>query len=1112
GSFNVLLDKGDAKGPARTAMEQAARDMMTYFFTGVRLPNSSFWVNLRPDSPDRVIDDLLARTDMGRIMLAADVQLKKDLAAYTSPGTREGKQYWDDLYKKAEELFGNEDISIPTITRPWIVPDEIILRETPANAYVYKATLKVLLESDHLKDNAAYQFEDARLKTLNDYSTRLIKELILPKLSKDVNISKRYAPLRQVYYSLILAQWFKERFKNSLGADQKDLSGLTSAAAWSKETYFKQYQESFKNGEYNVQEAVRTPYGQTIRQYFSGGIQIGILNPVKTRNLNAAARPEVVLAIPAYKDIDPTRYIENLQRADITARDGGFDLRLFTDDIAEAAARGDIIAPQGVLRDDFSIFSKGFDWTNTRRLSGTAAYLLKALLERDDRILRTLVLGPGSGIELAGIDSIAAAQKHPVEIDTIGLTTLPPSFRLTRASREITAMLVEYIQDHSRDLSGLVEFYAEFSGVTAGNVKDIKRHEFIRSIKQSEDFRIPLSVLFELQNSGFSIYERLPEPYIDRQLIGKLADISSPGIGPSKAYGLILDNHGGFFYTVHQDGFKTAVLAVEPLLDKDGIFYAQHIPWMEGEMDDLEFDNVMVFVQAGNPTSMVIIRKDSVYMEQALIWARHFDRLSNSIYRVDKIEDLLKAAFFNGAQDIKQGASSRKGLSTVEADIHPSVGAPVSDDTREEFFAWLNNASPEKINKRIRFLDALESIVMPSLSTLSNEHLDRASETLGFLIHSGLVTSEEVYRFWDALGIENDDSNAAGYAQNTQMMKVFIAKTLVVSERAKADTRAADVLAAGLRDNNVFIQAHTAEAICAAINSGRAGKEDISGVDMSMLKEAAPLQDQKYFLTLISELRGDRESAYRIPEYMRPGLLRLARLVNNSEVSGFFYGKLAQCVRDKNDPALAQQILDKELLAFIVEKICYYQDNIEAADNKSSLILLSKLLGRLLGILARDKIGIEAGIMKRAFKMSDIAFKDSGSSFANASFIAEEFLNSLPSLGLEKPLIDPPEFVSRQVSSIPEVAASEILPVISDPEPARLGRTTIFRSREGKFIAFKALKLGEDPGRLTYESEVFDYIQSLKDKGVDLWAQYPRAYLIKGERVVRIRRDDMPEE
>jgi len=300
-SFSVMLDKGDVKEAKQAETEQAVRDMMTYFFIGVRLPNSSFWVNLRPDSPERIIDARLAQTDIGRIMLAADVQLKKDLAAYTSPKTKEGKAYWDKLYKKAEELFGSEDISIPTMTRPWIVPDEIILRDAGTSAYIYKATLKVLLEADHLRNGPAIQFADPRIKTLNDYSSQIIKESILPKLSKDVNISRRYAPLRQVYYSLILAQWFKSRNMGiDKSIDQKDLAGLMSNTAWDKGVYFKQYQDSFQKGEYDLQETVRTPFGQTIRQYFSGGVQIGSLRPLLTISghlpLNIASRMRTLSA------------------------------------------------------------------------------------------------------------------------------------------------------------------------------------------------------------------------------------------------------------------------------------------------------------------------------------------------------------------------------------------------------------------------------------------------------------------------------------------------------------------------------------------------------------------------------------------------------------------------------------------------------------------------------------------------------------------------------------------------------------------------------------------------------------------------------------------------
>jgi len=299
-SFKLLLDKGDAmKGlsPKGTdpnditkgtvPLEEATKTLLNYFFVGISLPNSSFWVNLRPDSPDNIIDDWLAQTDVGKILLEADLQLKKDTASFTSPQTPEGKKYWTQLYKKAEELLGYENITIPTLTRPWIVPGEIIIRETQDNAYIYKATLKVMLEQDYLKDSTTYKFSDPRLKALNEYSSQLIRELIIPKLTKEVNTSKRYAPLRQVYYSLILAQWFKARFYGKGGLysyliDKKNLSNLTSQEPWSKNAYFKQYQTSFKDGEYNLKEPISTPFGQSVRSYMSGGIALMSSSPIPT--------------------------------------------------------------------------------------------------------------------------------------------------------------------------------------------------------------------------------------------------------------------------------------------------------------------------------------------------------------------------------------------------------------------------------------------------------------------------------------------------------------------------------------------------------------------------------------------------------------------------------------------------------------------------------------------------------------------------------------------------------------------------------------------------------------------------------------------------------------
>ena len=219
-NFKLLVDKGSNANFRASDFESASKDLLKYFFIGLALPNDTFWVNLRPDSPDQIIDPLLEKTDIGRIFLEADVELKKDTALATSPDTKEGKIYWDKLYKKAAELYGTSELTIPTLTRPWIVPDEVIISESANSAYIYKATFKVLLEEDYFKSSSralsgysAYKFDDERAKELNTYSTQLLKELILPKIIQTINTGKKYAALRQVFYSQILSQWFKARQK-----------------------------------------------------------------------------------------------------------------------------------------------------------------------------------------------------------------------------------------------------------------------------------------------------------------------------------------------------------------------------------------------------------------------------------------------------------------------------------------------------------------------------------------------------------------------------------------------------------------------------------------------------------------------------------------------------------------------------------------------------------------------------------------------------------------------------------------------------------------------------------------------------------------------------------
>ena len=60
--------------------------------------------------------------------------------------------------------------------------------------------------------------------------------------------------------------------------DNPDLTGLASQEPYDKLTYFKQYQESFAKGEYNLKEPVYTPYGQSSPQLYERGFTAEYMN------------------------------------------------------------------------------------------------------------------------------------------------------------------------------------------------------------------------------------------------------------------------------------------------------------------------------------------------------------------------------------------------------------------------------------------------------------------------------------------------------------------------------------------------------------------------------------------------------------------------------------------------------------------------------------------------------------------------------------------------------------------------------------------------------------------------------------------------------------------
>jgi hypothetical protein len=88
--IEFLIDSGSSKEVAR---DDAAK-LVRYFLAGLTVPEKDLWVNLSAFEKDRVMDDTVASTDVGRDMLGEDYLLKQLTASITHPDTELGKTYW----------------------------------------------------------------------------------------------------------------------------------------------------------------------------------------------------------------------------------------------------------------------------------------------------------------------------------------------------------------------------------------------------------------------------------------------------------------------------------------------------------------------------------------------------------------------------------------------------------------------------------------------------------------------------------------------------------------------------------------------------------------------------------------------------------------------------------------------------------------------------------------------------------------------------------------------------------------------------------------------------------------------------------------------------------
>ena len=272
-----------------TVDNEEVNKLTAYFLAGLTVPEKYFWVNLSPYEQERVIPESLQDTDLGHTMLKTDYVLKQMAAAFLYPGSDSGKNYWQNLYAQAGKDLQGRNIPINAFNKIWIVPKIAKVYENDGVAYILKAELEVLTENDYLatKVNRKTTDQQATLAQEN------MRKYIIPRINRAVNESEEFAPLRQIYYALILSTWFKHKLKDSCyGAyiDKNKTAGLILADKSFKQKIYNQYADLFKNGLYDYVQRDRYEGKITKRRYVCGGLGMDKISG--TTSIVRAALPE----------------------------------------------------------------------------------------------------------------------------------------------------------------------------------------------------------------------------------------------------------------------------------------------------------------------------------------------------------------------------------------------------------------------------------------------------------------------------------------------------------------------------------------------------------------------------------------------------------------------------------------------------------------------------------------------------------------------------------------------------------------------------------------------------------------------------------------------------
>jgi len=306
--MDLLVDTyGETFGAAESSR------LAQYLQAAIALPEKSLWVNLSPYEKDRVIDAATEKTELGRVMLEQDYILKQFASSLTHPDTELGKRYWKAVGAGAPQ----------SLTKVWIVPDAVRVKQDGATALVSSSRLAVMTDVDY----QAMKAEHAE-KATADAALAFVRKEMLPIIEKEVNEGALFAPLRQVFSAVVLASWIESRSKGSMYdslASSRQIRGISLRDRRYRFDVTEKYAEGFTKGTYAVSRK-ETENGRKVkRQYVSGGEVLALKGKIAAEPapLDDAAMREGCSAPEHAQRIDLRLGRPRIAESTVAAEEGG---------------------------------------------------------------------------------------------------------------------------------------------------------------------------------------------------------------------------------------------------------------------------------------------------------------------------------------------------------------------------------------------------------------------------------------------------------------------------------------------------------------------------------------------------------------------------------------------------------------------------------------------------------------------------------------------------------------------------------------------------------------------------------------------------------------------